>query len=324
MNNSTQESKLHYVAKALALLFVIVSHMPFGRGSAEIGRMAVGQIGIFVFFICSGFFFEETRLNKAFWIKKAKTIIAPWIIFATLTFIISTVISRSFRGFPLTYIKWICGVGSSYWYMSELLACYLLLQLILHDDKEKNDIILLLCGLISILSVILSACNVIKYNTSFNQYTNFLNWIGVFALGMLIRKRNWLNILVSKIVFWISLFSLLICVSMCIMRGVIIEAYIDLFSLPIDIFGSICVFYTANLLENNKLLVDIGKKSFFIYLIHIQLAGIINTRLPYSVFYFILRPIIALSISYLIAKAMEWTLLKLGVFDKVGILLALR
>ena len=68
---------------------------------------------------------------------------------------------------------------------------------------------------------------------------------------------------------------------------------------------------------------DIGRKSYLIYLIQMQPAGMINTRLPYNVPFFVLRPFIALALIYIAVKLFEFVLEKTSL-KKHAELFALR
>lgn len=61
-----------YVAKALSVVLIVGAHMPFGgRMPAESIRVSICQIGVAVFFVCTGFFYRrEEKDSKLFWIKK--------------------------------------------------------------------------------------------------------------------------------------------------------------------------------------------------------------------------------------------------------------
>jgi len=316
---------MFYVAKAVAVLQIIVAHMSLGEAQpvAEAIRIAFSQIGVPVFFVCTGFFYQRKRNDsRIFWGKKIKTIIVPYIIMATATFVLPVILSGTFKGFA-AYVKWVIGIGSPYWYMSVMLLCFLLFKCICHLERTKKAALFSCVG-ISVLSVLLSVIGVIQYNSYFNQYTNLLNWIGWFALGYLIREYGWLEKITSKMFFAVSCPLLILFVALSTGRTITIEAYVDQYSLPIEIFGVVCVLCLANALSNTKLLIDIGKKSFFIYLIHIQLAGFINARLPYNVVFFVARPIVAVAVCYVIAKFCELILKKVNLFEKYGVILGLR
>lgn len=311
----TQSNSL-YVAKAFAILSVVCAHMTFTNEYtiAETVRNCLGQIGVCIFFITSGFFYKRIdNDSKEFWAKKLKNAFIPWLVISGCTFLLSTVLSRSLSGFPLSYIKYFLGLGSLYWYMT---ISFILFAVFKYITKNWQ---LILCVFMSVISVYLTAFEVIPHNEYFNQYINPFNWIGFFALGILIRKENWLEKLINAKMFVFSVIGLVISILFAVLRDNEIKSYVDVTSLFIEIFGFMVVLNLSKLLAKNKLLIDVGKKSFFIYLMHIQIAGLINTRLPYNIVFFVLRPFIALAICYVISIVFKYILkiLRLSKFNCV-------
>ena len=316
-----------YTAKAIALLMIVGAHMSFGEQFVEERfRISVCQIGVIIFFLCSGFFYKrEDRDTGLFWKKKLKTVLIPWALMATGTFLLSLVLSRNLADLPLRYLKWILGIGTHYWYMSVMIVCFFVFKaLTLPKNQKIRDFLLIGCMLISLISVLLSILSVIGYNSVWNQYTNVFNWIGFFALGVMLRDKNWLDKILSLKVAIPAFLILIAFLVLSTLEDGPIEAYINPYSLPIEVFGSICVLETAWLLRQCKVIIDLGKKSFFVYLIHIQIAGLINTRLPDNTVFFILRPFLAVGVCYIIAKILEWVIKKTRLYEKIGVCVALR
>ena len=134
---------------------------------------------------------------------------------------------------------------------------------------------------------------------------------------MLLRKKDLLKKLISPLITVISGVLMALFVAIAGIRGEVIHAYVDITSLFIEISGFLFFLNVSHLLSDCNLLVDIGKKSFFVYLMHIQTVGIINTRLPYNVLFFIFRPIIGLAVCYIVAVVFKFVLnkLKLGKYS---------
>lgn len=324
---TSKQSNMLFTAKALAVLLVVWAHMYIGTPAVlENIRVSVCQMGVPVFFVCAGFFYKRQKNDLAqFWKKKGKTILFPWVLFATATFVLSVLLSGSAAGFPLSYIKWVFGVGTVYWYMSVMLLCFVVFRwYVCSADASRKTWYLYGCIAFSLLMVIISMCSVIDYNLNFNQYTNAFNWFGWFALGILIREKQWLDRISSWKAGVIALPLLIVFCVLSVCREPGMEAYIDIYSLPIEILGTVCILAMSRLLCNGKLLVDVGKKSFFIYLVHIQIAGVTNTRLPSHWLFFLVKPIAAVAICYVVAKVCEWILKKINLYDKLGSFLALR
>lgn len=319
-----QESDWFYVVKCLSLLLIIVAHMPFGNVfPAETLRISVSQVGVFCFFVSAGFFYKrKPRDSIIFWKKKLHTVIVPWIVLASCTFVISILLSNSSPEILTAYVKWIFGIGSVYWYMLILTFCFFVFKYIYND--ESSQYALWGCIAVSLVSILLSSLSVIKYSSCFNQYTNVFNWIGIFALGILIKKKTLHCFFTSIPVVLVSLVLFVVFLYRSSADRTFVNAYVDMFSLPIEISGCVVLFFLANWLKKFRLLIDIGKKSFFVYLIHIQIAGAINTRLPRNTVFFLLRPVVVLLVCYIIAKLLEMVLKRYNCFDKYGFVFGLR
>lgn len=303
-----KESNMWYVMKAFAILFVVMAHMTFTGNYhiAEIIRTSIGQIGVVIFFVSSGYFYlRNPHDSKKYWTKKTKTLFVPWLIMSTAIFILSALLFGAPDNVLFAYFKNFFGVGTVYWYMTTITVMLMIFRFI------NKDILLYTCMTISVISIAMSAMGIIKYTDWFNQYLNVFNWVGFFALGVLVRKYNLVEKMINNKIALISLIGAVVTVVVAVIKGATIEAYIDFTSLFIELFGLVLILNLSIVLANNKLLIDIGKKSFFIYLMHIQIVGAINTRLPYNVTFFILRPFIGLAVCYIITVLFSFILSKL-------------
>lgn len=313
-----------YVIKSFAVLFVVVAHMSFitpnyvGRFLiADSIRNSLSIIGVPIFFIVSGFFYKRVKGDtKKFWKKKVKALIIPWFLFGIITFVLSALISGAYDNFPLRLIKWTLGIGSWFWYMPVQLALFVLFKFI------KKDASLYISIIISIVSVMLTAFGIIP-QVPISQYFNIFNWVGFFALGILINRHNMLEKLINVPVFIISFFVIVLSVILMVNFNDKAISYTNYYSLLIELSGFLFCLNISYALSNIKLLKDIGEKSFFIYLVHMQIAGFINSRLPYNAVFFILRPFVALAIVYIGAKITELIFSKLKI-SKLNFLIGLK
>lgn len=299
MNISTKISNTFYGVKAFAILCVVAAHMTFPQQflSIDIVKVSLSQIGVFSFFITSGYFYSRSKGDsKNFWIKKLKTLFVPWLLFSSLVFMVSVILFDKELS-VLSFLLHFTGLSSIYWYMSVLVICQFLFKFIY---SVKNNAIFLILFIISIVSVILTVVGVIP-SEKFTYNINIFNWLGIFSIGIYIRRKNLIESFIGIVPTAVSLvgiaFSLFIAVSI----NKPIWCYTSSTSLLIEIFGFILVLNISYYLSSSRLLVDIGKKSFFIYLTHVQIVGVINTRLPYDTAFLVLRPFIALCVCYLIS-----------------------
>ena len=317
---SMQKSGFFYIARAFAIFSVICAHMNFGEGHliANTIRNSLGEIGVCVFFVISGFFYNRKSNDSiVFWRKKLSHVITPWFLMSTLVFLISAVFLHATKLSLISFLKNFFGFGTHYWYMTVLIIMFILFQFI---SKKWQYIS---CLIISVISVYTSAVLLAVFSLRINQFLNIFNWVGFFALGIVLRKTDTINIIISRKNKIILLFSSITCMFVCVyvqvLTNIPTNSYISFTSLLFEISGMIIVFLLASVLCDSKLLIDIGKKSYFIYLTHIQIVGFISTRLPYNTLFFVLRPFICLMICYILsvlfAKALKWFRLeKLSVF----------
>ena len=165
--------------------------------------------------------------------------------------------------------------------------------------------------IISLVTITLSILGIIPYSVEFNQYVNVFNWLGFFAAGMLVARKNVLQTIQSNKFILVGFFLIVVSTTCRVFINTHVEAYIDIVSLPVEIGGLLFILGISRKLDRIKVLIDIGKKSFFIYLYHIQIVGFINSRLPLNPFLFVLRPIIGLIVCYALAVAAKWIITKI-------------
>ncbi len=302
---STKLSNVLYVLRAFACLTVVAAHMSFGDSFylAETIKKSIAQIGVFVFFILSGYFYSRSASDsKKFWCKKAKTFILPWFIFASAVYCLSVLVFSKGGVSVLDGVKYVLGITSIYWYMLVLTVLMVLFKFF------NKDIWLYIFMGISVISLIASNILAPNHYSLVKDYLLYTNWAGVFAFGMLLRRKDMIEKLINPIYAAISLIALTGLVIIDVIREKTLYHYVSETSLFIEFFGFILLLNLAYYLSNSVLLSDIGKKSFFIYLIHVQIVGIINTRLPYNALFFILRPFIGLAVCYVLALLLKWFL----------------
>lgn len=313
-----------YVIKFFAILFVISAHMTFITSDikqtevvADSIRNTLGQIGVPIFFIVSGYFYRRSSGDtKIFWTKKAEKLIIPWFLFGILTFILSIILSSKHDNIVLNCAKWTLGFKTWFWYMTVLMILFILFKFI------KQDIWLYISMAVSAISVLLTIFNIIP-REPLNQYLNVLNWIGFFAFGILINKHKLINKIISVPIGIISFLTLILFSALTVNFCDNDSTYINYFSLIVE-FSGFCFFLNISyVLSEIKLFKYIGQRSFFIYLSHMQIAGFINTRLPYNCLFFVLRPLIVLAFMSIIAKITEFVFEKLNL-SKLSFLIGLK
>ena len=257
-----------YVLKALAIICVAAAHCPgFNSPFAESARALLGTLGVPVFLICSGFFFKRDEEAKTFWLKKLKTIVVPWLVWGVITFMIP-VLAGTYKFGVLPLAKWIIGYKTWLYFVPVLLLCFVLFRI---SKARAWDIFMLT---VFAASWILTYAKVLKYGKLITEYQNVFNFTGFFLLGMFLRKKDALNKLcaappAAKIgvsVLWI-LTGVLYAVF-----GKSIIYWGSLMSIPFELLGFVSLFWLSCRISESRLLKDMGKRTFFIYFLHMQIG----------------------------------------------------
>ena len=296
-----QNSKAFYVIKAFAILSVIFAQCSYHSSPAvQAISSLLGTIGVPIFLISSGVFFNALENGKAFWLKKLKTIICPWIIFGFLTYLVSVVLGSSFSLIDMFF--WWIGYGTWMYFVTILLICYVVFRAI-----RWNGLPYLMIALF-IVSNVLDVFGVNPITNLVGSYLNVFTRIGYFAIGILLKKANVMSF--HPPVVWKKLVIAGVSVVMGALYIVLDVPVLNYFIHLIFIL-SVCaaLFFWSQSLADCKLLQSIGKQTYFIYFVHMQLGiAILNKvmailALPNSAdwAWLVVRPVAILFLVYAIA-----------------------
>jgi peptidoglycan/LPS O-acetylase OafA/YrhL len=145
----------------------------------------------------------------------------------------------------------------------------------------------------------------LRLETSFSIYLNVFVWLGWFLIGALIQKKNLQNYIQ---VFAGSKWTLLALSGICYVLYICFfgseMSYWHKFYLPVEALSLLVMLFLTytvkSCLKNNTLLVNIGRDSFSLYLLHMPIAGItanIMSRFSTGIL-MLLRPFIVLAVTY--------------------------
>ena len=295
------ESRSIYILKAMAILCVIAAHVSKIISWADCWTFfsstfwsMLARIGVVLFFTCSGFLFHREKGDGLkFWKKKFFSLIIPWLFCSTLTFALSIFLNRV-DNFFLGYIKWIFGQGSWYYYIVVLLIFFVLFKYIM-----KYDVFLYVCIFLNILSLFLEtySINPISEYTTIIPFLNIFNWIGYFSMGILFRRHRvdrW--ILKNKIFFWGTIVFSINGIILFFILQIVTDFHIFsiVYKLPLMALLFYASYGLAKLKKVGDLVVSVGKDTYFIYLLHMQIVQPICSRLP--VYFEIIKPLIGLGV----------------------------
>ena len=288
-----------YCIKAFAILSVIAAHVNTLVDKNLMEKcitsiwMIIGQIGVICFFILGGFLYtRNSNDNKYFWKKKFKKLIIPWIICSTITYFVNLILcNKSINLFE--YIKWICGSGTWYYYITVFLICLFIFKYL-----YKSNRLLILIIIINIISIFFKTIG-IQTNIEWSfmtDYLNPLNWIGFFSFGIIMRKyRIDKKICNNQIIFIISI--LLMLTTTYIMIEKQIFTYFHILSVINSVASFFVIYKISYYLTDYKIinyLKQIGCSTYCIYLLHMHIVQYIAIFLPKSIIMYILLPIFSL------------------------------
>ena len=292
------ESNMFWFLKVFAILSVITAHISFIHGDGAMHWVTTvyasfSTEGVIWFFIMGGFFFSANGTWQNF-IRKKKSMATAWLVCSLVTYIVCRVIVR--KASVLGCIQWILGYFTWYYYVVIFLALQIIFFLLRKHFRNKY----LLCGccLTTIVSVMLES----RYSYSLlvlhlPPYLNVFNWIGYFALGILLRSLNITDYLSRKSIFGGFVIGFLCILFLRVFYGPygyfcfhIVSVFDGIFSFMAFLFVSK---FLAEKFSYNPIL-DIGKETYCIYLLHMPIVQFTVKILPDSLLFVILNPLLCL------------------------------
>lgn len=263
-----QESECIWAVKAIAIFTVFFAHMPWSDSESVMYIVFnyIGIMGVPIFLYLSGYLDYGSKRTIFY---KIKWIFFPLLVYGSLTYCISLLIhykdlSSSFYLLVINYLKWIFGCGSIYYFVPVLIVCTIL-------GRYINNYVLIV---LSAVSIYLSL-DYIPHNDIITRYLNPFNFLIYYSLGRISRKtrKSQIDICKKNVIGAISVFVV------SIVTWDSTPTYFDLHCVFFSMSAYIILMGFLGSLSDLSFLVYIGKLSFVIYLIHIQIAGFLNTRM---------------------------------------------
>lgn len=310
-------SKTLYVLRAYAIICVAAAHCGnFIYPQAEIIRSLIGTMGVPCFMICSGYFFNYFQDAKIFWKKKIRAIIIPWIVWGGITFSVMVVHGGKVLALDEA-IRWIIGYKTWLYFVPVLLSCFVLFRISVKKSWLALNLVLFVC------SWSLTYTEVFMTNNIITLYQIPFNYTGFFMLGYILKEYDLKKLLdlsnavkIGTCACFIALFLFYGAYA----KG--IGYWRSLCSIPFELIACIVMFWFADILKNKKLLYDIGRKSFFIYFVHMEIGnGLARVMLFHwlptnlgkgeCIIAFI-KPIVIVVITYLVYICIKKVVLMIG------------
>lgn len=293
------ESRIISLMQVLSILSVVAAHVTRLNNTSRLREIitsawsAFGVVGVVVFLILGGFLYNRAEGDaKDFWRKKLRSLLAPWLICSLITYAVTVITTNQTSG--MNYLKWFLGVGTWYYY-----ATVYVFFLLIFKFLEKKEWILYITMAMTGVSLTISTFNENWLSSVFmTPYLNVFNWIGFFALGIIIRKYR----LDKKILQTPG----------CLVGGLIISivaflimykfgkwGYFSILGLVFELASAIVLLYIAKVLlrfRGTQWFLRIGAYTYCIYLLHMPIVQPICSRLPDMLLVDVVRPLIALAI----------------------------
>ena len=303
-----KESSVFYTLRAFAILSVAYAHS-LSLQSVTLSRTGslLGLVGVPVFLICSGYYYKPSRLNKDWFKGRFESIVVPWLIWGTFAFTLSLILGRNPNNIISDYLLYLLGYYTWLYYVPIYLITIIIYQVI---RPSKNVII------VSIIITMISNCLTYYLNPEIGitPYQNPLNWIGFYAIGVGLKGR--LNgIIVKKRVLVYGVIAFGFGLVIVLARWKV--CYWHPLSILFELASFVVLLYVTNII-NGKPLQIIGKNSYILYFLHMQLGIAITNRVfsflhcESEVVEFWFKPVVVLSVTLLIVYVIAFTLKLIG------------
>lgn len=315
--------------KGLALISIVSAHTATGGNGTIISNLserflkAFGIIGVLIFLIISGYLFGHDKKPLTIFSKrKIRSLIIPWVIVGTIVYMVS-----SFSGAQkedvsiMKYLLFLIGQGTYLYFMTILIICYIVFFYL-----RKQNKILLISMLLSLISIVLTNYKFI----GLNPYLNPLNWIGYFALGILI-SNNYrdINSYIPKLIYNNRIRVLALLLAFNIVMLVLSVAnksysYWSLFGLLYAYSTMVLIFIFLEKESPIFTLIKLGKSSFTLYLLHMPIAGVINIIFSRFNNLIIFKPLIVIGVTLFLVEIFKLFSNKIGMQKYANIVLGIR
>lgn len=318
-----EKNNIIYILKCFAIISVICAHCnSIPNDSIYVIKCFScilsnwGTYGVGLFFIVSGYLFNPEKDRYSFFKKKLINICIPWLTSSVLVYLY--VHLRSMDLSIIGFIQFLFGFNSYLYYLSVIMLLYIIYYFIPLLRRVFALIIAIVINLVFVLGTIK-----VPY---ISEYINIANWIGYFALGVLIKSHLEIFgkiktiIYNNKVLFAILHVCILITKVLYLSRG----SYWGCFNAIQMWSGMTLLYILAMASSNGSLFTIIGKYSFTIYLWHIPFAGMTAKLMSKGILiYFVLiRPVIVLVVTLFLLKTIEIIMNKMR-FHKLMVVIGL-
>lgn len=257
------------VAKAIGIILVVIGHALTPK--TYIHRI-IYQFHMPLFFMISGYLFNESKINKLTFLKKVKSLYVPYISVNLIAIILLSFNTLNIKKIILVLLMVEKhDIFGATWFLASLfyisIMMYIIYSILISLKLEKNNYIYII---IIILFTMLGFLIPVKSHHIFVTLLGMAYYIS----GYLLKKINFIdkiiNLKISKKIFIIIIcFILLIIISpknyVSFSKGIYASPVLTLIS---SISGCLLVIIISKLLSKNMFLNYIGKRSIDIMIWH--------------------------------------------------------
>lgn len=323
MEKRESMSGLFATARIYCLISIVAAHLYFPEPFFTMIMHRLGTVGVVGFLVMAGYFYKPVKFGSFVNLlkKKAISIGVPWIAMGVLTWAYNAVLNPNKRS-VLELIKWVLGNSTYLYYMPVLVLCFIIFY--------KHNIATLTAAVgLNIASVLLTATGVLAPIIEALHITNHLNvfnWIGFFAVGMLLQRldeKATYRFLRRYRLLFVLLF--IACYSLAVAFEGINLDYFSYLAIPYELIGVLALFSVSTFqLSDNKVFSALSESSFTIYLIHLIFIGLLDNILARFVVLSLLAPIVIIVVVFLCLMAGLWLARKVKLDNLYCTLLGVR
>lgn len=321
-------SRCVWCAKAVAILTVIIAHSDFQNVRPSwlvILFQRIGSMGVPVFLLLSAYYYRPTKYaSLQELLNSRKTTFFPWIILAGACYLWSYL--RMGKEINVqSCLQFVLGYNSLFYFLSVLILLQVLFYFFRYVSIRKMAGI---CIVLSIISTELAAFGItddIISKAGLTNYLNIFNWVGFFSIGLYLQTKedSWIIGYIKKYFGWaILIWGTLFALSGYVEHGQ--YGYFSILGIFMESASAILILRFAWSICRYDWIVQLGKYSFAIYLVHINIVPIVNKFLGGNAFGEIASPFCTYIISFLLILCACMLLKKMKMSHLTKYLLGVR
>lgn len=294
------ESTALYFVKAMAIFASVAAHVSLIDTTTALSGYVTrfwdmfSCISVGNFLIAAGILYTRAPGDTgAFWKRKFRSMIIPWLFCGGLTYAYGVLNGQP--GSLLGFGNWLLGNGSWLYYVT-----LHLFMLALFQPFWKSVPVLVGCVALNVLQLL----HPFVPNPFGNEYLNPANWIGFFALGVLLRRQG---LRFSR--GFVAGAAAVLLVSGSIVYHRWIYSYFHILNALYSVSAFFVLFALGRKLAGTRLsqpIQLIGSDTYCIYLLHMFVLLPIFRHLPLPQLKTLFSPVLGMAIMLLLIRPGKW------------------